>query len=68
MYMLQAELEIYSLNTEIKVRMLNYLMSVVNGKHTKLAYQVYKLILNDTNNNGCWGHNSVNISQDHPHS
>ena len=37
--MLQAELETYSLKIDLKVRTLNYWLSIVNGKHSKLNWE-----------------------------
>ena len=48
LYMLQAELGRYTLTINIKLRMLNYWFSLINGKQNKLAYLVYKIMLNDT--------------------
>lgn len=47
-YILQAELGRYPLKINIKIRMLNYWFSVVNGKQNKLSYLVYKSMLNDS--------------------
>ena len=47
-YILQAELGRYTLKANIKLRMINYWISIVNGKQSKIAYLLYKIMLNDT--------------------
>ena len=48
-YILQAELGRYPLNVNIKLRMLNYWASIINGKQNKISYLLYKIMLKDTN-------------------
>ena len=47
-YILQAELGRYTLKVNIQLRMINYWISIVNGKQNKIAYLLYKIMLNDT--------------------
>ena len=47
LYMLQSEFGRYSLKVNIKVRMLNVWFSVITGRQNKLAFLVYKIMLND---------------------
>ena len=47
LYMLHSEFGRYSLKVNIKVRMLNFWFSVINVRQNKLAFLVYKIMLND---------------------
>ena len=47
-YILQAELGRYTLNNNIKLRMLNFWASLINGKQNKISYLLYKIMLKDT--------------------
>ena len=47
-YILQTELGRYTLNNNIKLRMLNFWASLINGKQNKISYLLYKIMLKDT--------------------
>lgn len=47
-YILHAELGRYPFEINIKLRMLNFWVSIITGKQNKLVYLVYKIMLNDT--------------------
>ena len=47
-YILQAELGRYTLKVNIKLRMINYWISIVNGKQSQIAYLLYNIMLKDT--------------------
>ena len=46
--MLHAELGRFPLEINIKVRMINFWLSIVTGKPSKFSYILYKCLLNDT--------------------
>lgn len=49
LFMLQAELGRYPIEINIKMRMLNFWLTLINGKPSKLSYIMYKLLRSDTN-------------------
>lgn len=54
LYMLYAEFGRYPLNISIKTRMVNFWNRLITEKQTKLAYQIYKYMLNLPNFNSKW--------------
>lgn len=54
LYMLYAELGRYPLIITIKTRMINYWNQLIIGKQSKLAVQIYKLMLNLPNFESKW--------------
>ena len=49
-YMLYAELGRHPIQIDVKVRMIEYWSSVLNGKQSKLSYQIYKYMYKSQNN------------------
>ena len=49
-YMLYAELGRHPIQIDVKVRMIKYWSSVLNGKQSKLSYQIYKYMYKSQNN------------------
>ena len=45
-YMLYAELGRHPIEIDIKSRMINYWVSILNGKKSKFAYQIYLYMFN----------------------
>ena len=62
-YILQAELGRYTLNNNIKLRMLNFWASLINGKQNKISYLLYKIMLKDTET-GLYQHKWINFIRD----
>ena len=49
LYMLQAELGRYPIENGMKMRMLNFWLTLINGKTSKLSFIMYNLLRSDTN-------------------
>ena len=62
-YMLFAELGRHPIQIDVKVRMINYWSSILNGKQTKLAFQTY-LYMYKSNHNFKWLNHIQSILND----
>ena len=62
-YMLFAELGRHPIQIDVKVRMINYWSSILNGKQTKLAFQTY-LYMYKSNHNYKWLNHIQSILND----
>ena len=66
-YMLHAELGRFPLEINIKVRMINFWLSIVTGKPSKFSYILYKCLLNDTDD-GIYEHKWIKYIREILHS
>ena len=70
-YMVYGETGLQPLIVKIKQRMLNYWYNLINGKHDKIAFQLFQLMLKDKIANNAhykWLHQIENILNESGHS